>query len=64
MVQGVFPLNIQEFNESSYQTIYMLMYFWAVLEFIGGARGVMVIVVAYGHGDTSSNPGQDWLHFS
>ena len=25
----------------------------------GGARGVMVIVVGTGHGDTSSNPGQD-----
>ena len=30
----------------------------------GGARGVMVIVVGNGHGDTSSNPGWDWLHFS
>ena len=27
----------------------------------GCARGVMVIVVGNGHGDTSSN--QDWLHF-
>ena len=26
----------------------------------GGARGVMVIVTGYGHGDTSSIPGQDW----
>ena len=25
----------------------------------GGARGVMVIVGGYGHGDTSSNPGPD-----
>ena len=25
----------------------------------GGARGVMVIVVENGHGDTSSNPGRD-----
>ena len=32
--------------------------------FLGGARGVMVIVAGYGHGDTSSNPGQDWLHFT
>ena len=23
----------------------------------------MVIVVGNGHGDTSSNPGRDWLHF-
>ena len=30
----------------------------------GGARGVMVIVAGCGHGDTSSNPGRDWLHFS
>ena len=29
----------------------------------GGARGVMVIVIENGHGDTSSNPGRDWLHF-
>ena len=27
----------------------------------GGARGVMVIVVGNGQGDTSSNPGRDWL---
>ena len=31
---------------------------------LGGARGVMVIVGGYGHGDTSSNPGPDWLHFT
>ena len=28
------------------------------------ARGVMVIVAGYGHGDASSNPGRDWLHFT
>ena len=27
--------------------------------YTGGARGVMVIVVGNGHGDTSSNPGRD-----
>ena len=32
--------------------------------FYGGARGVMVIVVGNGLGDTSSNPGRDWLHFT
>ena len=31
---------------------------------IGGARGVVVIVVGNGHSDTSSNPGRDWLHFT
>ena len=30
----------------------------------GGARGVIVIVVGNGHGDTSSNPGRDWLPFT
>ena len=30
----------------------------------GGARDVMFIVVGNGHGDTSSNPGRDWLHFT
>ena len=30
----------------------------------GGARGVMVIDVGNGNGDTSSNPRQDWLHFT
>ena len=28
-----------------------------------GARGVMVIVIENGHGDTISNPGQELLHF-
>ena len=27
-------------------------------------RGVIVIVVGNGHGDTSSNPGGDWWHFT
>ena len=30
----------------------------------GGARGVIVIITGYGHGDTSSIPGQDWFHFT
>ena len=29
------------------------------IPFNGGARGVIVIVVGNGHGDTSSNPGRD-----
>ena len=35
----------------------------ALLE-IGGARGVIVIVVGNEHGDTSSNPGRNSLHFT
>ena len=31
---------------------------------LGGAHGVMVIVTGYGHGDPSSIPEQDWLHFT
>ena len=31
---------------------------------LGGARGVVVIAVGNEHGDTSSNPGRDWLHFT
>ena len=30
----------------------------------GGACGVIVIVVGNEHGDTSSNTGRDWLHFT
>ena len=30
----------------------------------GGARGVIVNVVGNEHGETSSNPGRDWLHFT
>ena len=37
------------------------LYFFLIC---GGARGVMVIVTGYGHGGTSSIPGQDWLHFT
>ena len=39
-----------------------LLFFWCWdrdLNGKGGARGVMVIVVGNGHGDTSSNPGRD-----
>ena len=31
---------------------------------MGGARGVMAIVVGNGHSDMRSNPGRDWLHFT
>ena len=34
-------------------TIYIYIYIYA-----------MVTVVGDGHGDTSSNPGRDWLHFT
>ena len=40
------------------------MYGYHYVDLSGGARGVMVIVVGNGHGDTSSNPGRDFLHFT
>ena len=42
------------FDQDGHQDSYLLR----------GARGVMVIVAGCGHGDTSSNPGPDWLHFT
>ena len=35
-----------------------------IIKGTGGAHGVMVIVVGNGHGDTSSDPGRGWLHFT
>ena len=32
--------------------------------YIGGSRGVIVIVVGNEHGDKSSNPGRNALHFT
>ena len=37
---------------------------WIGMEINGGTRVVMVIIVGNGHGDTISNPGRDWLHFT
>ena len=31
---------------------------------VGGAHGVMVIIVGNEHGDISSNPRWNWLHFT
>ena len=31
---------------------------------LGGTCGVLVIIVGNEHDDMSSNPGQDWLHFT
>ena len=36
-----------------------MIYWNLILQF----HGVMAIVVGNGHSDTSSNSGQDWLHF-
>ena len=50
----------------SYHTLININLSWTIphIRCIRGARGVMVIAVGNGHGDTSSNPGRDWLHFT
>ena len=47
-------------SEKSNHTVQKMMHYLH----LGGARGVMVIVVGNGHADTSSNPGRDWVHFT
>ena len=42
----------------------ILLVLIGIIPYSGGARSVMVIVVGNGHGDTSSNLGRDWLHFT
>ena len=37
---------------------------WNLYHYWCCACGVMVIVIGNGHGDTSPNPGRDWLHFT
>ena len=69
---GSFCSSMLTFRRSHYLMVYFystdqrdgFMPFPKVLEWTGGARGVMVIVEGYGHGDKSSNPGPDWLHFT
>ena len=44
--------------------LFKLLDYRMISIFLGSAHGVMVIIVGNGHGDTSSNPGRDWLHFT
>ena len=55
--------HIDKSNLILFICMYVSLYYIFFL-FLGGARGVMVIVTGYGHGDTISIPGQDWLHFT
>ena len=45
-------------------TLYIYIYIYIYIYVKKGARGTMVIVMGNGHGNTSSNPGRDWLHFT
>ena len=42
----------------------VLLFFDEYFMVFGGTLGVMVIVVGNGHGDTCSNPGRGWWHFT
>ena len=62
-------LNLEKITDKLNNIEPIIMYSYELktnnsLPFLGGARGVMVIVAGYGHGDTSSDPGRDWLHFT
>ena len=45
-----------------FQHIYVYVYIYIYIYIYGSVRGVMVIIIGNGHGDMSSNPGQDRLH--
>ena len=72
---GGFPLNIFRFNSLfsdfrlpglSTTHAHAERLILSLTDFLGGggACGVMVIVIGIGHGDTSSNPRRDRLHFT
>ena len=64
---------VQHFSHYTFRTppyLYYLslmnlhFYLLQLLQSCGGARSVIVIVVGNEHGDTSSNPGGNSLHFT
>ena len=60
--KSIMPASRPTWNEQIYTP--GILKLLPLTEFLGGARGVVVIVVGNGHGDMSSNPGRDWLHFT
>ena len=56
----------QQLAHDFYQSLVesMIRHSQTITDVHGGARGVMVIVIGNGHGDMSSNPSRDWLHFT
>ena len=62
-----YPINLtynKVANETDGEKVWRQLYKNAANNIEQGACGVMVIVVGNGHGDTSSNPGRDCLHFT
>ena len=47
-------------SNSGYSPVFFWFFFFGLIPLrkIGGAPGIIVIVVGNGHGDTSSNPGR------
>ena len=56
--------NVQAIQDDDRFKTPVIIYTLETIYQIANARGVMVIVVGNGHGDTSSNPWHDWLHFT
>ena len=53
-------ISVSKRDLHTYSIVYTLVLsFTLIVSKIGGARGVMIIVIGNGHGDTSSNPGRD-----
>ena len=61
IIKKIFYIKLNHHHWRVYSSIYIYIY---ISFFYGGAHGVMVIVQGNGHGDTSSIPGWDWLHFT
>ena len=51
------PNSVYTYILNTYNLVWLSFMAYQLL--LGGARGVVVIVVGNGHGDTSSNPGPD-----
>ena len=47
------------FSSPGHHQVSLILHGLYLFRVQGGARGVMVIIVGNGHGDTSSNPGRD-----
>ena len=56
-------INLTEINKIKWFKV-LLCITILLLSVVGGVRGVMVIVLRNEHGDTSSNPGPERLHFT
>ena len=60
---------IKQWTSEKHETNSLYSYLVKILfvtehDWWGGACGVMGIFTGNGHGDTSSNSGRDWLHFT